>query len=123
MRSSSTANPPSSTVPTIAPAESPDTVVSPVVMEAYQFEVYSDRLILRGVCSNAPLEEVVRWMNATSVFTWEPATGVLFRTEMIAWGARGEPLRWEPAEPWPVRCSEPDKAETHRHYLLRSGAR
>ena len=85
----------------------------------YQYEVYADRLVIRGVCSNAPLEHVVRWMNATSKYTWAPAEGVPFKGGVVGYTHMGEPIGDAPAS-WPIPC--PDKAETHQHYILRSGA-
>lgn len=86
---------------------------------AYQYEVYSDHLVIRGVCSNAPLEDVVRWMNATSKFRWAPAEGMRFPRAVVGHTDEGVPI-WDEPMSWPIPC--PDKAETHQHYILRSGA-
>ena len=95
-------------------AEPTESVETPATPEAYQFEVDFVQRVVRGVCSTAPLDEVVRWMNATSVFTWAPATGLKFTADGTT--TPGESMDW------PCPCPETGKAETHKHDLLRSGA-
>jgi hypothetical protein len=95
---------------------------APTTPPAYAFEVYADHRVLRGVCSNAPLEEVVAWMNRTSVFRWAPARDARLTVGVIGREENGSPICWGNPEPWPVPCTEAGKAETHQHYVLRSGA-